>query len=62
VSLVEMKGANKGTGKAKVAPWPSSVEKEVLYDSQGNKVRAYRVVDEESSVSESYGYDQEQQV
>ena len=42
VDVVKMKGANKGFGKAKVAPWVSSAEKEVLYDSQGNEVRAYR--------------------
>ena len=58
---MKMKGANKCFGKAKVAPWVSSAEKEVLYDSNGNEVQAYRVVDEDSSVGENYEYDQGQQ-
>ena len=56
-----MKGASKSSGKAKAAPRASGAEKEVLYDYNGNEVRAYRVVDEESSVGENYEYDQEQQ-
>ena len=56
-----MKGASKGSGKPKSAPWASSVEKEVLYDSHGQPVRAYRVVEEESSAGEGYEDDQEQQ-
>ena len=56
-----MKGASKPSSKAKAAPWASSTEKEVLYDSQGSEVHAYGVVDEESSVGENYEYGQEQQ-
>ena len=46
-----MKGTNKTSGKT---------EKKILYDSEGNEVQVYRMVEEESSVGENYEYSQDQ--
>ena len=56
-----MKGTSKGSGKPTSATWGSSVETEVLYNSRGEPVKAYRLVEEESGVGEGYEGDQEQQ-
>ena len=46
-----MKGTSKTSGKT---------EKKILYDSEGNEVQVYLMVEEESRVGENYEYSQEQ--
>ena len=42
-----MKGTSKTSGKAKM---------QTLYDADGNEVKVYRIVEEESSAGENYEY------
>ena len=46
-----MKGTSKPSGKAQM---------KTLYDSEGNEVQVYRMVEEETGVGENYEYSQEQ--
>ena len=56
-----MKRTSKGCGKPTSASWESGVEQEILYNSRGEQVKAYRLIEEESGAGAGYEDDQGQQ-